>query len=366
MFESALPIQHAPSNDENAWYYPSRGHDSDEESLPAGLPGGNWGRKAMKGSRWTRRGKIAAWGPGIDEWEAEERARKRVKLLLPEEDRDRDRSPSPPRLPHLRSPSPPLTGPYPDPHSEHLSYTSLVMDKSAARTFRSHMIDDLERAASGFIQAEGVMKRALGRLWQVMSEDPDLRHHITTEQQGTRTMGANGIPKSLPDEHMEDDSLVEPKQEQEDEDMTAGSDVDEEERERRRRLARAPDLTPSTHKIFITEHPPAYSAGTARSSQPHINGVNGHVESVPEPPDRGRDRDGQERAFVPVEAQLESLEKSLAALHELADDGREYVERLEEIRNGLGEMKAQRAIVWDVIRSKAVKELESAALAAVA
>lgn len=31
--------------------------------------GGNWGKKLTKGARWVRRGKIAAWGPGMDDWE---------------------------------------------------------------------------------------------------------------------------------------------------------------------------------------------------------------------------------------------------------------------------------------------------------
>jgi hypothetical protein len=59
----------APSTDENAWYYPNHGYDSDEEPVAPGLSRGNWGRKAAKSSRWVRRGKIAAWGPGIDDWE---------------------------------------------------------------------------------------------------------------------------------------------------------------------------------------------------------------------------------------------------------------------------------------------------------
>jgi hypothetical protein len=247
------------------------------------------------------------------------------------------------------------------------------MDKSVARTFRSHMMDDLERAAGGFIQAEGIMKRALGRLWQVMSEDPDLKNFAPN----MRSTAVNGTAPALSGGHVEDEALLQLKQEQEDEEMTGGSDIDEEERERRRRLARAPDLTPASHKIFIMERPLPHVSRSVPGSQlqPHVNGVNGHADLAPSVGsasghDRGReeerDGEGSERSFVPVEAQLESLEKSLAALRELADDGREYVERLEEIRNGLGEMKAQRTLVWDVVRRKAVKELESAALAAVA
>ena len=59
-----------PINDQNAWYYPSQGHDdSDEDPLDVSTSRGNWGKKTTRGSRWVRKGKIAAWGPGMDEWE---------------------------------------------------------------------------------------------------------------------------------------------------------------------------------------------------------------------------------------------------------------------------------------------------------
>ena len=56
-------------NDHNAWYYPSQGFSSDDEDLAVSIVGGNWGNKTRKGSRWVRKGKMAAWGPGMDEWE---------------------------------------------------------------------------------------------------------------------------------------------------------------------------------------------------------------------------------------------------------------------------------------------------------
>jgi hypothetical protein len=61
-----------PLSDRNAWYYPSLGHDSEEEDLGAGVPEGNWGHKNSKGARWVRRGKITPWGPEMDDWEVRE------------------------------------------------------------------------------------------------------------------------------------------------------------------------------------------------------------------------------------------------------------------------------------------------------
>jgi len=286
-------------NDQNAWYYPSQGNDdSEEEPLAPATKGGNWGKKTAKGSRWIRRGKIAAWGPGMDEWEEEDRARKRVKLLLPQE----NRSPSPPCLPHLQSPSPPLLSPYPPPITQHLNYSSFVMDKSVTHSFRSSLLDELEQATNNLIEGEATMRKAMGRMWQAIAEDAD-------KAPGNST-----------------DPVVPLKREEEDED----EGVDRED-ERERRYSSAPDLTPAMHKIFLSQlGPPA----AFEPSQ-----------------------------FVTPEAQMDRLEKSVAIIRELQDDGREYVERLEEIREGLGDVRAQRNVIWDMVREHAVKELQDSAFA---
>ncbi|KAG1773064.1 hypothetical protein EDD22DRAFT_858806 [Suillus occidentalis] len=253
-------------NDHNAWYYPSQGLSSDDEDLAVSIVGGNWGNKMRKGSRWVRKGKMAAWGPGMDDWEAEDRARKRIKCLLPER-----RSPSPPCLPHMRSPTPPLLAPYPPPIGQHFSFASFVMDKSVTHSFRSSLLDELE--------------------------DPD---------------------RQL------DEERVIPKQEEQE-------DIDDEEDEQERRMARAPDLTPTAHKLFLVSY----------------------VDNGPPVIDPSQ--------FASPEMQQDSLEKSLATLRELQDDGREYVERLQEIREGLGDTRAQRNIIWEMVREKAIKELQDVA-----
>ncbi|KAF8350217.1 hypothetical protein F5887DRAFT_944323, partial [Amanita rubescens] len=251
-----------PLSDPNSWYYPSHGYTSDEEEAHAGMKRGNWGNKTARGSRWLRRGKLAVWGPPMEDWEAEERARKRVKLLLLHQEK---RSPSPPTLPHLAR------------------YSSFVMDRSVTHTFRSKLLDELESATNGLIEGEATVKRALGRLWEVISEDPD--------------------------QSLEGQSVIPKREDEDDQD-----DNDSEERRRERRLARAPDLTPAAHKLFLT---------------PYNNG---------NPPD----------------LQFTTLEKALATLRELQDDGRE----------GLGDIRAQRNGIWDVVRERAVKELQEAAMAA--
>ncbi|CCM01644.1 uncharacterized protein FIBRA_03705 [Fibroporia radiculosa] len=276
-----------PSFDKNAWYYPSHGDANDDVRFTSVM--GNWGRKSIHDARWIRKGKLAAWGPGLEDWEIEERARKRIRLLVSQEP---EHSP-PATIPYLRSPSPPLMAPYPTPSAQHLSYTSFVMDKAVTSSFRSRLLDELESATNNLIEGEASMRRALGRLWQAMSEDPE------------QTPG---------------EAPVVPKRE----------DEGDEEEERERRLAHIPDLTPVVHKLFLSipdSTTPTYDDG--HMAHPDI--------------------------------QLENLEKSLATLRELQDDGREYVERLEEIRDGLGNVRTQRNGVWDLVRKKAIKELQGVA-----
>ena len=88
-----------------------------------------------------------------------------------------------------------------------------------------------------------------------------------------------------PDEVGVGTSLV-PKREDEAEDNDADN-----------RLARAPDLNPVVHKLFLSPNQESIFDNTQ---------------------------------FSRAEMQLDKLEKSLSNLRELQDDGREYVERLEE------------------------------------
>jgi hypothetical protein len=182
-----------------------------------------------------------------------------------------------------------------------MTYSSFVMDKAVTHTFRSSLLDELEHATNGLIEGEAIMKRALGKLWRVMGEDPDHR------------------PGEV--------SLV-PKREEEELDT-------EDQDDRSRRLARAPDLTLPIRKLFLL----SYTNGGPPVFEPSH--------------------------FASPEMQLESLEKSLATLRELQDDGREYVERLQEIREGLGEVRAQRNGIWDMVRERVVLEMQDAAFGSI-
>ena len=170
------------------------------------------------------------------------------------------------------------------------------MDKAVTHTFRSKLLDELEQATNGLIEGEATMRRALGRLWQVINEEPDRRGDMAV------------VPK------------------REEGELESESHHDEGDQP-----DRVPDLTPPTHRLFLF-----YPDG----------GIQGFDQSH----------------FASPEIQIDTLEKSIATIRELQDDGREYVERLQEIREGLGDIRAHRDGIWDVVRERGVKELRDVAL----
>lgn len=66
---------------------------------------------------------------------------------------------------------------------------------------------------------------------------------------------------------------------------------------------------------------------------------------------------GASDRYVSSQSQLETFEWCLGVMRELADHGKEYLSRLEEIRNGLGEAGAIRRSVWQACRKTALDEM---------
>ncbi|KAF8610819.1 hypothetical protein BDV93DRAFT_517914 [Ceratobasidium sp. AG-I] len=297
-------IDIAPSRDRNEWYYPMARpvpHDEDGEppSMSSGPHRGNWGNKMQPGARWKRQGKSSSWGAGRAEWEIEERARKRLKRLLPPPE---STSPPTPRLAHRRSPTPPSAAPYAPPISIHSSYTSFVLDPSVQHSFHSTTINELERTATELVEGESALRRALGSLFRAMDVEADEdRQRFAQPNKGSAAngVGQNGLPKPEPNGDVEDAEVS----------------------------ARA--LMLPIHRRFITPHP------------------------VPLPPIY------ESNMLISQETQIETFEKSLAFLRELMDDGIEFTERLEEIREGLGTERAIRKGVWKGVRLRALHEMEA-------
>ncbi|KAJ1310340.1 hypothetical protein OPQ81_007079 [Rhizoctonia solani] len=291
-------IDIAPSRDRNEWYYPTvRPIEDEETELPMShgkRHRGNWGNKMQPGARWLKLGKCSSWGPSHAEWEMEERARKRLKRLLPPPESS---EPPSPRLPHHRSPTPPSTAPYASPISIHSSFSSFVLDPSVQHSFHSTTINELERTASELIEAESALRRALGSLFRAMDveADEDRRRFALPKPPGTTVTGK---PKPEPNGEIEDAE------------------------------ASARALMLPIHRRFITPH------------------------AVPLPPIY------ESNMLINQETQIETFEKSLAFLRELMDDGIEFTERLEEIREGLGTERAIRKGTWKAVRLRALQEME--------
>lgn len=174
------------------------------------------------------------------------------------------------------------------------------------------MLTDLERATCGLIEGEAALRRAMGRLWEVLSDDSDTRAQAAENRQNTT------IPKQ---EDIDGDDGLSPR-----EDESVESDLQ----------ATAPEMASNLHRIFVNPHQDRFAA-----QMNHI------LPAIYEP-----------TPIMVAQQQEETLEKGLATLRDLQEDGREYVERLEEIREGLGWVRSQKQSLWTVIRERALKEME--------
>ena len=221
------------------------------------------------------------------------------------------RSPSPPTLPHLRESSPPLGAPYVHP-STHGSYAAFVLDPAVTHSYCMPMLTDFQQTTDNLIQGESPLTRALGRLWKVLSEE----EHVRQDGEPSTKNGASTMTNGAMDDGADGEK------------HEVAEDEEEEMSERERRLARAPDLSLPMHKLFLTPFP---NGGTHMMEPSH---------------------------FGSPQMQLENMEKAFATLRELEDDSREYVERLVEIREHLGDVKRQRDIIWMKTRELALEELK--------
>ncbi|KAG8867593.1 hypothetical protein FRB97_003203 [Tulasnella sp. 331] len=319
-----------PADDKNEWYYPATprpsaaGVDEDGESeLLPGCSTGNWGKKHVKGARWVRRGKLADWGPSRAEWETEERARKRLKTLLPS-DPSRPRSPPLPFLPHLRSPSPPPVAPYVLPTKTHTSYTSFILDHSVQHAYRNTTVQSLENTMTEFIEGEGALRMALGAFWRATGSTSDLGMIRKSE-----TGSANGGPS----EDSSEKSLKHSVEPTLDDDGGLLGDDDLSMNE----SSGAP--TKTNEELLVASLSPLRQMFV--STSPVVVGP-----------------EGAPHATLHTASQHESFEWGLGILRELADDAREYMARLEEVREECGKARGVRKEVWRIVREKALEEME--------
>lgn len=170
------------------------------------------------------------------------------------------------------------------------------------------MINDLEQATCTLIEGETQLRRAMGRLWQVLSDNADSRN---------KNGSSNEVAITKQEDSDENENLT----------SDQGSNID-------------------SNQVMINHGPPYPIHKLFLNIPPLGNGNSTHAEAV--------SFDQAQR----WEHQEEILEKGLAVLRELQEDSREYVERLEEIREDLGLVRNQRQSVWTVVRERSLKEMD--------
>lgn len=236
----------------------------------------------------------------------DDKARKRLRLAMPQ-----SRSPTPeaPNLPHLRATTPPLTAAYTSAPTINRDFTSFVLDPNVQQAFTSTHINSLQDTATELISGEAAMRKAFGGLWRVLQGD---------------------LQREPSDNEDEDEEEEESK---EGEDKERGKQSLRASLRLARRGSTLPqEIQPLAH-LFVSPTP--VSLG-------NIGGIGGT---------------GPSERLIPPPSQLETFEWCLGVLRELADHGKEYTARLEEIRNGLGQAGAVRSQVWGACRRAALEEI---------
>lgn len=193
--------------------------------------------------------------------------------------------------------------------------TSFILDPSVQHAFTSPHFTTLQDTATELISGEAAMRKAFGGLWRVLQGDLQRRDRDTESSESQEA------------ERWEEEEGEE--------------DVRDLLRRSRPADTSQPEIPPLSH-LFVTSMP--VSLGGAPSLQPPSSSNTLISDAV-------------ERLISP-QSQLETFEWCIGVMRELADHGKEYLARLEEIRNGLGEAGAVRREVWGACRRGALEELE--------
>jgi len=235
-----------------------------------------------------------------------------------------------PILPHLRSPSPPITLPLTPTSQCHASHTASIFDPNISASFRSNLLHSLERSASELIQSEIALTRALGRFWTAITEAVtrmarEKRHALQEEQ---RRLAEEQHNRRI---QMEVETTEENPQ------------------------ADGP-REPSPIPVF--PHIP----DSAMAELDNISTRNVILRMFTLPTSMRLDYVApggtSEVISVGPAHQAELVTRSMLAIRELQEDSKECMERLEEIREMLGQVKGLRDAVWAIMRSRAIAEMQ--------
>ncbi|KAK4686763.1 hypothetical protein P7C73_g3366, partial [Tremellales sp. Uapishka_1] len=405
-----LELDALPSMDSNAYYDPPSSPSSSSISgfdSPPASPHDlrtNSGNKLISSARWIRRGKMWAWGPSYEDAKSDQLVRKRLKLCLEQflPDAAADVGVAPPSniveeeakrksrkrkraedkefvLPHLTSPSPPLSTTRLAPM---LAIPQSYLEIMTSPSMRHSLGDDgmesgLQRTAAELLEGEKGLMQALGRLREVLrvrgrdvpeglSVEPPPPvpatslngNHLGLNGHVDEPVKAEGLPSQTPAAegplipalpHVSDtDNLWRVAQEilsnpQPPPTITftvtpAGAAVPSS-------SSIIPTLTP-VHRLFTCPTGITFNA----IPNPLHPGFNYPSDSLiyPEHVKYNLDLPNQQRA----------VDDALERISELLADCNEYKERLEEARDRVADVARARKKVWSVVKERAGWELD--------
>ncbi|WVO16028.1 hypothetical protein L204_103693 [Cryptococcus depauperatus] len=395
---SKLGIDSLPSMDKPSYYDPPSPCSSSCSSRSASPSPPNLqtnsGNKLVPGAQFMRRGKMYAWGPSFETVQTDRRARKRLKLCLEqfmpsaaaevnaeiptnivlanEKRIERKRKREEKRrytLPHLRSPSPPMsTAKLSSLLALPQSYTDLIFNPAMRHSLGDATMEQgLQRTVGELLEGEKPLMQALGRLKDVVRVRE--RDVAGRQAQGYKLAGI-GMPRNGHDMSQSHSHLIPP--------LPQISDTDNLWRVTQELLSQ-PGQGQSAPFPKIT-----YSATPSGAAAPTLQPVIEQPDLVPTPlqrlftvPDgitlhaipnsthpglnypQGHSLHPQTVKYnIDLKNQCRAVDDAWERVSELLADCNEYRERLEEARDRVADIARVRKRVWRVIKERAGWELE--------
>ncbi|WVQ94207.1 hypothetical protein IAU59_001285 [Kwoniella sp. CBS 9459] len=409
---SKAVLESVPSMDKISYYDTPSSPSSSTEPEDAGGPMPrniltNSGNKLNPSARFMRRGKMYAWAPQCEDLKSDQLARKRLKLcleqLLPDAaaevgaqpprnilDADKERKKRKRKrghnddllLPHLRSPSPPVSIEQLTPL---LALPRTYVDILTSPSMRHTLGDDsmetgLQRTAGELLEGEKPLMQALGRLKDIvrlLSRDvavapSSLKPISPFIHENEDEAGLSEMKEALAAGSQRDSSLIPP--------LPHISDTDNLWRVTQELLGPtpgsqhalpAPSLSYSVSQPDKVAPPPSTPENPVTQPVPTPlqrlftcpEGITLHA--VPHPLHPGL-RYPKDHSLHPAEIkynldmtnQCRAVDDALERVAELLADCNEYKERLEEARDRVADVARARKKVWKVVKERGGWELD--------
>lgn len=398
-------LEALPSLDRRACYDPVSSPSSStcsEDEPPSPLLVTNSGNKLHPSARMIRHKKAYAWSPAYEEHRTDHRIRKRLKLcmeqFLPEasmeigvtvpqnvvemtqrrSERKRKREEDEQyRLPHLASPSPPLSTAKLAPM---MALPRTYVDIMISPAMRHSLSDDaveqgLQRTTSELLEGEKGLMQALGRLREVLrvrAKDVPVVNGAPRDAANGNHLGLGGLDDTMSQTSTPDangsssgsrDKRIHP--------LPHISDTDNLWRVTQELLQPQPQPTIS----FEPTDPNLVVAQSLRSDQipPEPTPVQAlftvsgglTIKSTPHPSHPSHRLPATHPAHpkaikynLDMWNQTRAVDDALERVSELLADCMEYKERLEEARDRVADVSRTRKKVWSIVKERAARELD--------